>query len=181
MVTKQESNRRWYIKNRSTILNQRAAMRRENPQIHQAHAEKHRLANLSIYAARAVCYRSAHPERIRKTKLKNYHKRIQQDLLFGLARRVRARIGTALKRAVVGKTTRTIDLLGCSPNHLKWYLERLFLPGMSWANRNLWHIDHKKPIASFDLSDNEQQRQAFHFSNCQPLWILDNLRKGARI
>ena len=51
---------------------------------------------------------------------------------------------------------------------------------MGWHNMNEWHIDHIKPLASFDLSDEAQQKIAFHYTNQQPLWAIDNLRKGAK-
>ncbi|AHM03043.1 hypothetical protein roselon_00603 [Roseibacterium elongatum DSM 19469] len=50
---------------------------------------------------------------------------------------------------------------------------------MSWENRGEWHVDHVRPLASFDLSDPGQQAQAFHFSNTRPLWAGDNLSKGS--
>jgi hypothetical protein len=72
------------------------------------------------------------------------------------------------------------QLLGCTVNELAEYLESKFLPGMSWENRKLWHIDHIRPLASFDLTDPAQQRLAFHYANLQPLWARDNIRKGRR-
>jgi hypothetical protein len=60
------------------------------------------------------------------------------------------------------------------------HLESQFLPGMSWANRRLWHIDHQRPCASFNLTNPAQQHACFHFSNLRPLWAADNLAKGAR-
>ena len=32
-----------------------------------------------------------------------------------------------------------------------------------------YNIDHCRPIATFDLSNPENQYDAFHWSNCQPL------------
>jgi|ERR1022692_160351 hypothetical protein len=96
-----------------------------------------------------------------------------------LTRGIRHRIREALKTQ--NKSCPSLDLIGCSAAQYKTYLEALFLPGMSWANRSLWHIDHKKPLASFDLSTEAGQCAAFHYSNTQPLWAIDNLRKGARV
>ena len=52
---------------------------------------------------------------------------------------------------------------------------------MSWDNHGYdgWHVDHIRPCASFDLTDEEQVRKCFHYTNLQPLWAKDNLRKGS--
>jgi len=75
------------------------------------------------------------------------------------------------------------DVVGCSPDELRRHLESQFRDGMSWANhsRNGWHIDHIIPCASFDLTDPEQQKQCFHYTNLQPLWWYENISKGAKI
>ena len=66
---------------------------------------------------------------------------------------------------------------------LKQHLESQFKDGMSWNNHGVkgWHIDHIKPCASFDLTDPEEQKKCFHFSNLQPLWWIDNLKKKDKI
>jgi hypothetical protein len=42
------------------------------------------------------------------------------------------------------------------------------------------HLDHIRPLKSFDLSDSGQLADACHFSNLQPLCAADNLKKGHR-
>lgn len=76
----------------------------------------------------------------------------------------------------------TIRLTGCSIQDLKHYLELQFQPGMTWDNYGLhgWHIDHIKPCASFDLTDPEQQKECFYFTNLQPLWAKENRMKSAQ-
>lgn len=51
---------------------------------------------------------------------------------------------------------------------------------MTWENWSLngWHIDHIRPVSSFDLSDHAQVKECFHYSNLQPLWAIDNLKKS---
>jgi len=62
------------------------------------------------------------------------------------------------------------------------YIESKFLPGMSWDNYGReWHFDHIIPLDSFDLTDPEQFKKAAHYTNYQPLWKRDNLRKGNKI
>ena len=51
---------------------------------------------------------------------------------------------------------------------------------MTWQNYgDGWHIDHIHPCAAFDLTDPEQQKACFHWSNLQPLWAIDNFRKSS--
>jgi len=88
-----------------------------------------------------------------------------------------------LYRALKGKTKseHTLDLLGCSIEELKNYLERQFKEGMNWNNYSYrgWHIDHIKPCASFNLENIEEQRKCFHYTNLQPLWATENQEKGS--
>lgn len=104
--------------------------------------------------------------------------RLQNDSAFRLLLRLRTRLRRALKGTC--KSARTLELLGCTVEELKGYLEKQFKRGMSWSNYGRWHVDHIRPCASFDLTDPEQQRVCFHYTNLQPLWAKENLRKGAK-
>jgi hypothetical protein len=87
-------------------------------------------------------------------------------------------------RALRGLTKRgrTAELLGCSIENLKIYLESKFKVGMSWQNYGkIWEIDHIMPCAIFDLAKPEHQKRCFHFSNLQPLFITANRRKQAKV
>lgn len=107
--------------------------------------------------------------------------RAKNDIQFCLARRLRASMRCALKRAHAKKAYDTMTLTGCSLEDLVKHLESQFLPGMTWDNRNLWHVDHKRPLASFDLQDSEQHKIAGNWTNLQPLWAWDNQHKSDRI
>lgn len=100
-------------------------------------------------------------------------------------RAVSAAISCRIRAVLSGraKTSATAELLGCSIDELREHLESQWLPGMSWENwtKDGWHIDHIRPCSSFNLSDPEQQRQCFHYTNLQPLWWEDNLQKGAKV
>jgi len=101
----------------------------------------------------------------------------QTDLNFRMLGNLRTRIYHAMKKDTKGKKTK--ELLGCSIQELKIYLESKFREGMSWDNYGKygWHIDHIIPCSMFDLTNLEQQKKCFHYSNLQPLWAVDNLKK----
>ncbi len=96
-----------------------------------------------------------------------------------LAMRLRARLRHAL--AGRSKCESTQRLLGCTWLECREWLTKKFLPGMTWENRSGWHIDHIIPCAAFDLADPAQQRACFHYTNLQPLWKTDNLKKGVKL
>ena len=74
------------------------------------------------------------------------------------------------------------EFIGCTAGHLREWLESLFTPEMTWENRGTyWHVDHKLPLASFDLTDLEQVKHANNWLNLQPLEASENLRKGSTI
>lgn len=106
--------------------------------------------------------------------------RKQLDPIFKLSRTLRNRLWQILKFKGVKKSSSAIRHLGCTLEELKKHLELQFQPGMSWENwsRDGWHVDHKRPLNSFNLLDLEQQKLASHYTNLQPLWCRDNLSKG---
>ena len=107
-------------------------------------------------------------------------KQRKENSQYKLAHNLRRRCLLALNGKY--KYNTTFKLVGCSAEELKLYIESLWTNGMSWKNYGIsgWHIDHKIPVSSFDLSKEEEQKKAFHFSNLQPLWAQDNLTKGSK-
>lgn len=94
---------------------------------------------------------------------------------------IRRRIRELVKTGTDNKR-RSAELTGCDINALREHLSKQFRPGMSWKNYGPrgWHIDHIKPCARFDLSDANQIRECFHYTNLQPLWWKENISKGDR-
>ena len=72
-------------------------------------------------------------------------------------------------------------MVGCTPEFLKEYLEKKFKPGMTWQNhtRTGWHIDHKIPLSSAKTP--EAVEKLMHYTNLQPLWSVENIRKSNKI
>ncbi len=100
------------------------------------------------------------------------------DPKFAIAKRVRARIKAALKRARISKKDKTETLIGCSYLFLKEHIEKQFRDGMGWDKPRSFHIDHIRPLSSFDLTNPEELKLACHWSNLQPLTPEENLSKG---
>lgn len=102
------------------------------------------------------------------------------------ARRVAKNLRSRTSRMIIKlggtKSQSSLALLGCTIAEARAHLEAQFQPGMNWNNygKHGWHIDHIRPCARFDLTDPEQQRQCFHYTNLQPLWAAENISKGAR-
>ena len=106
--------------------------------------------------------------------------RLKTDSTFRLIHNLRGRILAAIKNN--HKSTHTLELLGCTPEEVKTHLENQFQKGMTWDSYGFygWHIDHIIPLASFDLEDPKEQKKAFHYTNLQPLWAEDNLKKETK-
>lgn len=117
-------------------------------------------------------YRSANRERFNE-----YHRRRRStDPLFALIGRTRALIGQAFRKKGYTKKSRTCEILGCSYEEFKIHVESLFLEGMSWDNRDKWHIDHKIPVSWGTTED--EVIALNHYTNLKPMWAVDNWAKS---
>jgi hypothetical protein len=124
-------------------------------------------------------YRIQQKERLKKLLEKKQY----NDIQFRLRTNLRGRIINALKRQKAIKSKKTLELLGCSCEEARNYLQSKFKEGMTWETHGHkgWHIDHIIPCASFDFTDPEQQKKCFHYTNLQPLWWYENISKGDKI
>ena len=116
-----------------------------------------------------------------KDHVKQYRKNyMANSIKERVAHNLRSRLHDALNGKV--KFGSAVKDLGCSVEFLKTYLESKFDKNMTWKNYGVkgWHIDHIKPISSFDLSNKEQLKIACHHTNLQPMWWKDNLVKGSK-
>lgn len=97
-----------------------------------------------------------------------------------LNNRMRGRIIKSVGASKAGRPWES--LVGFTLADLTAHIEKQFLPGMTWENRGEWHIDHIRPLCSFNFQTPEcpQFREAWALTNLQPLWAIDNLKKGGR-
>lgn len=153
------NSRAWYARNRERV------------------AERHRFRHKEIRQQLAE-WNKKNPEKrrvIARKAAKKQRERADVRIRQGL----RHRIYMALRGNA--KSARTMELIGMDLKEFKIYIQGQFRPGMAWENYGpVWHIDHVRPCASFDLTDPVQQRECFHWENLQPLFAEENLRKGAK-
>ena len=95
------------------------------------------------------------------------------DQKYKLIKNTRSRIFNALKGDSKSKSTK--EILGIDVETYKKWIEFQMTEGMNWNNI---HIDHVKPISSFDFSNDDELLEAFNWRNTQPLFKRDNLSKG---
>lgn len=154
-----------------------AAKRADNREAYNQQMREYRARNREAIAA---ANQRADAKRKESGQRRAYYRdRRAADPSFSVKSNLYRRINHALNGTA--KTDSTMLLIGCTVAELVVHIESQWLPDMSWENYALdgWHIDHIRPCASFDLLDPEQQRECFHYTNLQPLWAEDNLRKGA--
>lgn len=119
---------------------------------------------------------SANPEK-KSLRNRSRQERLKTNPAYKVEVNLRRRIIKALKGEAKSKST--MELLGCSHEKFIEYIEGQFEEGMTWENYGYrgWHLDHIIPCAAFDLTDPEQQKRCFHYTNLQPLWWKVNLAK----
>ena len=148
----------WYQKNKERKLAYSRSWRANNP------------IKLKQYRARHNKHKYTFEQREEKRKRTLLHRRIS----FNLRNR--------LKKFLFGKerVEKPNVLFGCSASGLRMHLESLFHDGMTWDNYGAyWHIDHIRPLASFNLKDARQRAEASHYLNLQPLEAKKNIAKGS--
>jgi len=130
-------------------------------------------------------YRSSHKKsnsRYKKTqKGKSAQSRYETKKLRGGGNyRAGRQVRDCIRAALIGGTSiaRAEGYLGCTIDEYREHIQSGFQDNMSWENYGEWHIDHIKPSSSFDLTVQEEVLECFNFTNTQPLWAVDNLKKG---
>lgn len=192
-----EGNRSYYAKNRETLLEKARLYNIACREQKRARAlVRYAVKRKDILEQKRIYHVSKREEILEKKRIYGAENRGRINE-YRRARRVtdqKYRLGIALRgrltRAIRGgyKSGSAVRDLGCTISELEAHLERQFQPGMTWGNwgraqreKRTWHIDHIKPLSSFDLADAEQVRVACHYENLRPLWADENLRKGARL
>ena len=115
---------------------------------------------------------------------RNYRSEYQKkrklvDPLFKLRCNISTSINLSFKNKGFKKESKTHKYLGCSFEEFKIHLENKFTKGMNWDNQGEWHLDHIYPVSL--AKDEDELIRLNHYTNFQPLWAIDNLKKGNKI
>ena len=149
--------------------------------------KKYYKANQKKSVLYARDYRRNNKEKVRQSKRKYESNKTKTDPLYKLLKTLRSLIRMAMKGK--DKSVPTLELLGCSIIRFKQHLESTFYTRKT-NNENMtlknhgpkgWHIDHIRPCSDFDLSNPEEQKKCFHYTNLQALWAEDNWSKSDKI
>ena len=171
--------KQWKEMNKDSVAKSHTRYRQNNKESIMERNKQYRQENKDVVAEIQRQYRQRNKEAIRENQKRYIKERRANDTAFRTALNLRARMSDALNGRCKADTTKA--LLGCTYEEACAYIEAQFTEGMSWDKMGIHgiHIDHIRPCASFDLTDPEQQRECFHYTNLQPLWAEDNLKKGA--
>ena len=113
----------------------------------------------------------------RKYMKKEYNEKYGKDPIYTLKLTLRNRLRMAIKNNA--KKGKALEMLGCSIEEFKLYIENKFDNKMNWDNYgSYWELDHIKPCDAFNLNSLEEQKKCFIFTNIQPLEKIQNRRKS---
>jgi len=179
-IKQREWSQKWADKNPEKVVARRERFKANNPGYHREWYAKN-----STRAVKAV---SAYNKRNR-SKINAYErKKRRDDPQFRMAKVLRGRIRSAVKRFVKDGSVTGVSAvrhLGCSLSAFVRHLESTFKPGMSWENhgngRGKWNVEHIYPVSAADLGDPIQVRAVFNWRNQIPMWDSDNKSKKHRV
>jgi len=167
----------WRMKNRDRVNEIKMQSYHRNREEILARQKAKRDADIEAFREKKKQNRLARLEEIRKYDREYTKQRRLADPNFRILGNLRNRIRIAIRQ----KSECTKNLLGCSIDEFKAHLQAQFTPEMDWDNYgSYWSIDHIVPCAAFDLTDPEQQRKCFHWTNCQPLTKSQNSIKSGK-
>jgi len=164
-------SKKYRLENKEKIKDYNTKWNEENQEYYKKYFEEYYIINYEKEKERKLKW-----FRDNKKYSNNYQKqRKKEDILFKIISNMRNSVNRYLKH----RSKHTFDIVGCSPEFLKEHLENQFVVGMGWDNRGEWHIDHINPLSSAKTED--EIYNLCHYTNLQPLWAEDNLKKSNKI
>jgi hypothetical protein len=178
-----EKAKQYYYNNKEKVLKNVKEYTNKNKDFKKQYNKEYREKNLEKFKLRDKEYYYLNKDKFRVKRTNYWKNRRHTDIQHKIRKDISTRMSLALRKNKTIKSFKTLELLGCNLETLIKHLESLFKPGMNWNNHGLygWHIDHIKPCASFNLLEEVQQKQCFHYTNLQPLWAEENIIKSDNI
>lgn len=130
----------------------------------------------SEYKLKRANYLKSNKDNIRIKKREYKNKLKQSNPFYATKVRLRKRIYRAFTVRNWNKNNTTKEILGCEFEEAFNHIESQFIDNMSWDNRTEWHIDHIIPLSS--AKTEKDLIKLCHYTNLQPLWAIDNLKKS---
>jgi len=129
-----------------------------------------------------ICKTYRDKEDYRDKQNKYRRERYEKDLGYKLEILYRNRVRFFIKSGIKNGKEKYEELLGCSWETLRIWLESNFTEGISWENYGtVWHIDHTMPCSIFDFTIEENRRLCFNWSNLAPMLGEENLSKSDKL
>lgn len=186
---KKEYMKKWRLKNKERIKEYHAKWRQENREHINEITRKKYHDNPDVFKKRTKKYLDNHEEQIKqkrheykiknRKKLTEYEKKKREEPLYRMKVNIRTLIKNSIKNKNHKVNSKTEEILGCPIDAFIDYLKSKFQDGMTIESHGLWHIDHIIPISS--AKTYEEIIKLNHYTNLQPLWAIDNLKKGNKI
>ena len=166
---------KWKSENPEKVREYKRAWKKRNPENVKQHTRKNRIAHIAERRLYLKNWYSLNKDRARERQ-RIYGREHQAERI------IRNAVHHMFRFSETGKHCRAVQYVGCSPAFLRMHLEKQFRPGMTWENYGaVWHVDHIVPVSKWNLRDGpENLFRASHYSNLQPLFSGENLRKGNR-
>jgi hypothetical protein len=175
-----ERHRRYYRAGRGAEIRARRAA---DPAAFRARENAYRESRRDALREYSRGYRSSNRGRINAVRRATQARRYAEDVVYRMAHVLRSRVMSAVRLQGARKSASTTALLGATASEVYAYLVAILPEGMTERDlrSSRVHIDHVRPIARFDLTQPEQQRACFHYTNLRPMWAEDNLAKGSAV
>jgi hypothetical protein len=174
-----KKSKKYYLDNKDSISEYRKKVYKENKTIVLKSNKLYRLANKEKIKEYNKQYRIKNKEKLAEKNKLYQQNRTKNDCIYRFKRNVQSLIRCSFKRTNYHKNSKTVDILGCGIEDFKSYIQSKFKKGMSFDNSGKWHLDHIIPLATANTE--EDVIRLNHYTNFQPLWAEENLKKSNKI
>jgi hypothetical protein len=170
-----DCGREYYLsrKNNTSVRSREYSKKYRLNNLHKI--KQYRLNNLD----KAKEYQKEYRLKERENKNRKHKEKRNSNYIYKLTCNIRSLIGSSFRNKGYTKKSKTHKILGCTFQEFKVHLENQFTEGMNWDNQGKWHLDHIHPVSL--AKDEEEVIKLNHYTNFQPLWAIDNLKKSNKL